>query len=346
MDTQGEDEFEKYRSRAYSAGSRISSRPTRSLPGTPRVKKYTILQSLCGIQDALDEPAEFGMLERTSSGRQGNYGSRSSRGTPERDREQGDGSEFPSPPEKVAFHTVLQQPPGVLRHEVEPFRRAYSMKHHRPLSRINNSTTSSNTISSSGSSGSSGSTGVTAVSPPARTDSPTPNSWRGRSPNRPKDLDLGRGIRPRTSSMPSRSQYHRPDGSRCRSAYGTNTPENQEFTENPSPFRRVRSFKSTPKGIINRGDSLKARKGISTSQASLDSVGNRASTAEVRPRTYSNASSKASSGVSRDSSLEQDLEQAQYQVIMVGSQGVGKTALSQQFTTSEYMGNVDTSIGE
>ena len=391
------DEFEQYRSRAYSAGSRgISARPTRSLPGTPRVKKYTLLQSLCGIRPGGQDdphghphdtsPHQQGQVERQLAnlnlnlnsevvprGGGGSPRSSSGAGSPYHTaRLPGDGQDSTPGADSSCYsstsfspHAVLQQPPlGVLPYEVEPFRRAYSMKHHRPLTRFNSSpaSSSSTTTASSTSSGvtgssttSCGSTAVSAISPPARTDSPTPNSWRGRSPNRPKDLDLGRPMRPRTSSMPARSQYRRPTdpSSRCRSAYGSNNASSgtggssdiqsgaDSADDSQQPLRRVRSFKTTSKGIINRGDSFKTRKALSSSQASLDSVGN---SKEVRPRTYSNASSKGSSNVSRGSSLEQDV--AQYQVLMVGGQGVGKTALTQQFTTSEYMGNVDTAVGE
>ena len=326
MESNG-DEFEQYRSRAYSAGSRFGH--TRSLPGTPRVRKYLGFHSLCGIRGDAEEPG-VPVRPPVEDDAQAMVMSPI--------RSAGDGQEAETVVTNQGTHHHIGIP---VRNELEPLRRAISMKHHRNRSRFHScSPVPPSTPPPS--------PGFPGISPPGRTDSPTPNSWRGRSPNRPKDLDLGRAIRPRTSSMPARSQLKRPDPARIRAAHTSQRedpfPETFGVDDTgPTSLQRVRSFKTTSKGIINRGDSFKMRG--SSSHASLDSIGNaRELLPGVRPRTSSNASSKDSSGYSRTPSLEQDTPM--YQVLMVGGQGVGKTSLTQQFMTSEYMGHMDTATGE
>ncbi|KAK2708788.1 hypothetical protein QYM36_014413, partial [Artemia franciscana] len=47
---------------------------------------------------------------------------------------------------------------------------------------------------------------------------------------------------------------------------------------------------------------------------------------------------------SRCSSVNEDIQRAPYRVLMIGATGVGKTALTRQFMTSEYLNTYETSF--
>ena len=106
------------------------------------------------------------------------------------------------------------------------------------------------------------------------------------------------------------------------------------ITEEPNVMRR-RSFCTTQKGgVKNEGDILTSIAAMSISQSA--SIGSELSALGTdRPREGSFTSQ--CSGRS-DTPL--------HRIIMLGSTGVGKTALSQQFMTSEYMGAQNTSFGK
>ena len=91
-------------------------------------------------------------------------------------------------------------------------------------------------------------------------------------------------------------------------------------------FRR-RSFSVTPQGgLVNEGDVLVPAAG------SPDEPGSRRS---------SYNSTAENSGSVGDSSVDTPV----YRVLMIGGPGVGKTALTQQFMTSEFMAAQNTSFG-
>ena len=92
---------------------------------------------------------------------------------------------------------------------------------------------------------------------------------------------------------------------------------------------RVRTFSTSSKGIINRGDSFKRRAG--SQQGSLH---------DINKTRNSSVNSVGSSLASGDSNLEPCC----YNVLLMGPNGVGKTSLIQQFRTSEYMGNEDVNL--
>lgn len=156
-----------------------------------------------------------------------------------------------------------------------------------------------------------------------------------RRSRKPRELDLSMFSRHRTASMPSRSQLRRPDPEKLRQSY-------RQRHERDYTFCRVRSFTTHSKGIVNRGDSFKVRK--SSSQMSLDSTGSATPRDPTRGRSCSSVSHESIANLSRDSSTEG--EGPVYSVLMVGSNGVGKSALTQQFMTSENVGHNDTSIGK
>ena len=100
---------------------------------------------------------------------------------------------------------------------------------------------------------------------------------------------------------------------------------------------RVRSFITTHKGIINRGDSYRLRS--FASNCSLESTAS-------SPGGYKRAFSLASHGSYSTGSSMENPEGPTYRVLVMGSGGSGKTTLIQQFMTSEYLGNMEHSIGK
>ena len=146
-------------------------------------------------------------------------------------------------------------------------------------------------------------------------------------------------MRPRTSSMPSKGNIRRPQSLKVRPTHSHNQTPDDGAEQDPCPFYRVRSFTSSSKGIINRGDSFKRRRRMGTSDASVDSID---SCPDKLRHTWS-TQSQGSRGSSVSSTVDYDTP-ASYRVIILGATGVGKTALIRQFKTSDYMGNADTSL--
>ena len=114
-------------------------------------------------------------------------------------------------------------------------------------------------------------------------------------------------IRPRTASMPLR-------GNRIR------RPNTLAVTHDHVEVYLVRTFSTSKRGLINRGDSFKRRK---TPVNGDSDVG----------RCLSNASSAAS--VASAASLP-----PVFHIQVVGARGVGKSSLLQQFTSSDYIANL------
>ena len=133
-------------------------------------------------------------------------------------------------------------------------------------------------------------------------------------------------MRPRTCSMPTRNTFRKPGlGLLNQGHHGLHLDVETDLY-------RLRSFSTTSKGIvINRGDSVRSR--------STNSV--YSSEGEQCPLS---PSSRTSSTHSRESfGLVPVIP---FRVTVLGAAGVGKTAITQQFMTSEYLGGFDTSIGE
>lgn len=139
-----------------------------------------------------------------------------------------------------------------------------------------------------------------------------------------KEIDL-EPMRPRTSSVPSRGHIRRPDTLALKNRIGQTSPR-EENTE----FYLVRTFSTSKKGLINRGDSFKRRKtpiasnGCGPEEAGGDCL-----------RATENLSHASSVG-----SLDSHSEPPIHRVMMLGSHGVGKSSLLQQFTSSDYMANL------
>ena len=128
-------------------------------------------------------------------------------------------------------------------------------------------------------------------------------------------------MRPRTCSMPTRNTFRKP-----------NTLSHHALhLDVDSDFYTLRSF-STSKGIIvNRGDSVRSRSTNSVYSSGSEQL-------QLSP------SSRTSSTYSRESFGV--VSKIPFRVAVLGAPGVGKTAITQQFTTSEYLGGFDTSIGK
>ena len=186
---------------------------------------------------------------------------------------------------------------------------------------------------------------------------------------RPDNFRLGRSLSCRPRSIPKRVEGVSPMRGRDRihslvgelnaisrhgSLTGTTTP-NVVFEDGVEIYR-VRSFTMTSKGIINRGDSFKIRspacrrsliKHRQDSRATLVLSQNFAlSSTEGDMLSRADTEETGLPLEAEEDILEEegdDLETIPtiYKVLLSGTSGVGKTALRQQFMTSEYLGNVD-----
>ena len=92
-------------------------------------------------------------------------------------------------------------------------------------------------------------------------------------------------------------------------------------------LRRVRSFKTTPKGLVNRGDSFKIRR--SSPQTVQDIEGE---TLEIQQ----NAITKLD--IPKLDSVNDRPVQCYFRVLIAGAEGVGKSAIIDQLMTSEFLG--------
>ncbi|XP_041376306.1 ras-related protein Rap1-like [Gigantopelta aegis] len=131
-------------------------------------------------------------------------------------------------------------------------------------------------------------------------------------------------MRPRTSSLPSRNQLSKP----YMQYLSPCVDDESVYT--------CRSFVTTSKGVlVNRGDSLRSR-----STNSIISSGSGSMT-ELTPLSPSSSSLSQSSLANSTGSA---FGASAFRVLVLGSPGVGKTSVTQQFMTSEYLGGFDASI--
>lgn len=166
--------------------------------------------------------------------------------------------------------------------------------------------------------------------PSFKSESHTRNSYRQRAfsyiKDKPRDYVKHDDSRPRTYSMPTRNEIQKPN------LHYFSTPRNNE---NELETYKVRKFEVNSKGVIKkRSDSLRSRSSASFS-SDCDISG------QLSLSSLALSSSQESVGVfkscgSADTST----------VAVFGGPGVGKTALMQQFMTSEYLGGFDTSMGK
>ena len=143
-------------------------------------------------------------------------------------------------------------------------------------------------------------------------------------------------IRPRTSSMPVRSEIKRPNLSHIHRRHHERLQWNQCADHEQNTYT-VRMFEVNSKGVIkSRTDTMRSR---STNSMSSDGGGDMY--LHLSQLSLDSSSSKDSFGTQKSTG-----QCNVSHVIVMGSEGVGKTALTQQFMTSEYLGGFDTSIGK
>ncbi|KAG8179961.1 hypothetical protein JTE90_015410 [Oedothorax gibbosus] len=105
-------------------------------------------------------------------------------------------------------------------------------------------------------------------------------------------------------------------------------------------FHLVRNFSVTSKGVVNRGDSFRC-KSRSASLCSTPTTPTRGSdSASAFPEFESTASTSSSPVPTAASEVAKDVPK--YTVWLMGSNGVGKSAIRNQFMTSEYICQYDT----
>ncbi|KAJ8302698.1 hypothetical protein KUTeg_019094 [Tegillarca granosa] len=136
---------------------------------------------------------------------------------------------------------------------------------------------------------------------------------------------------PRRNSMPQSSRHY------LGSSYNDLQTRGLD-NDNEAPLLRVRSFTLTSKGIVNKGDSF--RRGstasiLSTSSCKTDDTSQSADNS--RPRLLSDASADSTG----TGSFELGFSTSYHEVCVLGANGVGKTSLIKQFTTSDYIGSSD-----
>lgn len=97
-------------------------------------------------------------------------------------------------------------------------------------------------------------------------------------------------------------------------------------------LRRVRSFKTTSKGLVNRGDSFKSKKNASYGVNAYE-VDNGINNVDSTLQTFHN------NVVPQLVTTKSDDHQNLFRVLMTGAQGVGKSSIIDQFMTSEFLGS-------
>ena len=95
-------------------------------------------------------------------------------------------------------------------------------------------------------------------------------------------------------------------------------------------LRRVRSFKTTTKGVVNRGDSIRKR-GARNSRYGSDEITQHTHTSSPRPEHHVPFEIKV------ENSPDNSAVSSYYKVVILGATSVGKTSITQQFMTSEYV---------
>lgn len=132
-------------------------------------------------------------------------------------------------------------------------------------------------------------------------------------------------IRPRVCSLPER-------------------PYNPRASDD---LYRLRHFSISKGNVVNCGDSIISRR--SRSNTSVNSTNSRASERSPFEGSCCGAGYANVDSLPASPDESENLEPpppARYRVVMLGDAGVGKTALVNQFMTSEYMHTYDASLGK
>ena len=149
-------------------------------------------------------------------------------------------------------------------------------------------------------------------------------------------------MRPRTSSLPTKNSLGRLMSPRHPYHHHPHPHSSPPFSPrgDNDVFYTVRSFVTTPKGqVVNRGDSLRSRSNSSVVSSASGSVNEL-----TQPSLES--SSPLFGGPDSPGPGPAPEAAPTLRVMVLGSDGVGKTSLVEQFSTSEYLGMCEQSDGK
>ncbi|XP_022246266.1 GTP-binding protein RAD-like [Limulus polyphemus] len=161
-----------------------------------------------------------------------------------------------------------------------------------------------------------------------------------RSSRRPLPLEPNNCFRQRIKSSPADMTLPPDFNFNTRSSSNHSPP----LSNDGNDYQRLRNFSLTPKGVINRGDSFRSKSRSIHSVSSVSSLPSRNSTAlpttPVIPPAW-----LPSTG---DSEVPHVFvtESVRHRVLVIGCPEVGKSSLTSQFTTSEYICAYETSLAE
>ncbi len=150
-----------------------------------------------------------------------------------------------------------------------------------------------------------------------------------------------RPTRPPVNLDPKRARINSLAGSACEVTRHSSLTNPGAINRVQSEFEiyRVRSFSISTKGIINRGDSFKIRSPL-VRRPLLQESHEYIDISEA----HSNVDESVAESLFEVSDCGDEVTEdglPVYRVLISGAHGVGKTALTQQFMTSEYLGNLD-----
>lgn len=108
----------------------------------------------------------------------------------------------------------------------------------------------------------------------------------------------------------------------------------RSFRERPErceeSLRRVRSFKTTSKGLVNRGDSFKTKRDLK----------------DVANSTKDTIHSTNRYEIPTLITTESECVLRYFRVLLAGAEGVGKSSIIDQFMTSEFLGSGSLNVCE
>ena len=125
----------------------------------------------------------------------------------------------------------------------------------------------------------------------------------------------------------------------------------QTIEENANEVCVIRNFKSSPKGIVNRGDSVKRTRRASTATCRTEPIRRKGVICPPELSSLDLCSSfrQDSTHLTITPSRFTDVADSTdfcKKVVIIGEKGVGKTSLMRQLMTSNYMGPLDSPQGK
>ncbi|XP_069112518.1 uncharacterized protein [Argopecten irradians] len=94
-------------------------------------------------------------------------------------------------------------------------------------------------------------------------------------------------------------------------------------------IRRIRSFKTTSKGVVNRGDSFRKKGGRNSGSTNVTHSRDNVGHGNTRPFPIMTPRVTTQTSISGNASY--------FKILVLGATGVGKSSITQQFMTSEYV---------